>query len=286
MKNIHKTDLDSSSFEYNLIEEENQDFEENKNFGNFSIVLIEKEEEKSITIPFSFKINESNDKLLPTFQYETNDYILGIRHLLIIKCEEYNSTNYTGLFIGKQKDNNFIEQKTVNEKYNTIFDNIDIEIKFPKQTFYFGEKINFEFKSDSKHTFGRNWNFNQTLYRKIEWVGYVKNTLIDEEIFDGNHVSEEKYKYYEGDEYDDYLFGYYSFPIIFSFLCNPIGGATGAIGGAITLKNTSLILGSLLGGGAGCVIGCVGGFLLGMLMNEYSPKKTKFSEKYELESSK
>ena len=77
-----------------------------------------------------------------------------------------------------------------------------------------------------------------------------------------------------------------SFPIIFSFLCNPIGGATGAIGGAITLKNTSLILGSLLGGGAGCVIGCVGGFLLGMLMNEYSPKKTKFSEKYELESSK
>ena len=101
MKNIHKTDLDSSSFEYNLIEEENQDFEENKNFGNFSIVLIEKEEEKSITIPFSFKINENNDKLLPTFQYETNDYILGIRHLLIIKCEEYNSTNYTGLFIGK-----------------------------------------------------------------------------------------------------------------------------------------------------------------------------------------
>ena len=91
MKNIHKTDLDSSSFEYNLIEEENQDFEENKNFGNFSIVLIEKEEEKSITIPFSFKINENNDKLLPTFQYETNDYILGIRHLLIIKCEEYNS---------------------------------------------------------------------------------------------------------------------------------------------------------------------------------------------------
>ena len=94
MKNIHKTDLDSSSFEYNLIEEENQNFEENKNFGNFSIVLIEKEEEKSITIPFSFKINENNDKLLPTFQYENNDYILGIRHLLIIKCEEYNSTNY------------------------------------------------------------------------------------------------------------------------------------------------------------------------------------------------
>ena len=52
------------------------------------------------------------------------------------------------------------------------------------------------------------------------------------------------------------------------------------------MKNTSLILGSLLGGGAGCVIGCVGGFLLGMLMNEYSPKKTKFSEKYELEASK
>ena len=286
LKNIHKTDLDSSSFEYNLIEEENQDFEENKNFGNFSIILIEKEEEKSITIPFSFKINENNDKLLPTFQYETNNYILGIRHLLTIKCEEYNSTNYTGLFIGKQKDNNFIEQKTVNEKYNTIFDNIDIEIKFPKQTFYFGEKINFEFKSDSKHTFGRNWNFNQTLYRKIEWVGYIKNTLINKEIFDGNHVMEKKYINDDSNIYDDSLLGYYSFPLFFSIFGNPIGGGAGAIGGAITLKNSSFILGSILGGGVGCVIGCVGGFLLGMLMNEYSPKETNFSDKYELEASK
>ena len=284
LKNIHKTDLDSSSFEYDLMEEENQNFEENKNFGNFSIVLIEKEEEKSITIPFSFKINENNDKLLPTFQYETNDYILGIRHLLIIKCEEYNSTNYTGLFIGKQKDNNFIEQKTINEKYNTILDNIDIEIRFPKQSFYFGEKINLEFESDSKLSLGRCWNFNKTLYRKIKWVGYIKNTLIDEEIFDVNHISEEKYIHSDDD--NEYFFGYFVLPFLFASFCHPIGGVAGVIGGAITLKNSGFILGSLLGGGVGCVIGAFGGALLGVLINEHSPKETKFSDKYELEASK
>ena len=40
LKNIYKTDLDSSNFEYNLIDEEQQDFEENKKFGNFSVLLI------------------------------------------------------------------------------------------------------------------------------------------------------------------------------------------------------------------------------------------------------
>ena len=284
VKNIYKTDLDSSSFEYNLIEGENQDFEENKNFGNFSIVLIEKEEEKSITIPFRFKIKENNDKLLPTFQYETKDYILGIRHLLIIKCEEYNSTNYTGLFIGKQKDNNFIEQKAIKEKYDTFFDKINIEIRFPKQSFYFGEKINFEFESDSKLTLGRCWNFNKTLYRKIEWVGYIKNTLINEETF----VFEKKEIHSDGTESEEYedIFGDFTLPLCFSMGGNPIGAAAGAIGGAITLKNSCFLLGSLIGGGIGSIIGTVGGLVLGILITEYSRTKTNFSDKYEIETSK
>ena len=67
------------------------------------MIIIEKEEKKEISIPFEVKIND-DDKLLPTFQYEDKQYILGIRHLLSIECEEYNSKNYIGLFIGKKMD--------------------------------------------------------------------------------------------------------------------------------------------------------------------------------------
>ena len=143
LKNIYKTDLSSYNFEYILKEEEQQNFEENAKFGNFSIVLIEKEEEKIISIPFEFKIDENNTKLLPTFQFETDKYILGIRHLLTVECEEYNSINYIGLFIGKQKDNNFIESKKINDNHKTLFDDIDIQIHFPKQSFYLFGKSNF-----------------------------------------------------------------------------------------------------------------------------------------------
>ena len=56
LKNIYKTELDSKEIEYILKEEEFHDFEENKKFGNFSIIFIEKEEEQIISIPFEFII--------------------------------------------------------------------------------------------------------------------------------------------------------------------------------------------------------------------------------------
>ena len=76
-------------------------------FGNFSIIEYEKE----IVIPFEFKINKNDKNLLPTFQFETEHYFLGIRHILTVECLEYNSINYTGIFIGKNKNKNFIKKK-------------------------------------------------------------------------------------------------------------------------------------------------------------------------------
>ena len=285
LKNIYKTDLDSSSFEYNLIDEEQQDFEENKKFGNFSVLLIEKEDKKSIEIPFRFKINEKNTKLLPTFQYETDKYILGIRHLLTVKCEEYNSTNYIGLFIGKIKDENFIQPKTINMEYNTLLDKINIEIKFSKQSFWFGEKINFDFGSKSKHTYGRNWNFKNIFYRKIEWKGYLKNSLLDKKIFAVDDNSEIHYE----NKNDDDEFGileYCGYMFIYGLAGEGLGGAIGAIGGGLILKNSYLLLGSFFGGCISGLIGAFGGGLLGMLILNYSPQTTNFSEKYALEASK
>ena len=130
--------------EYELKEEEKTKFNENLKLGSFSIIKIEKEEKnKFITIPFKFKLETNNKKLLPTFQFETEKYILGIRHLLIVECEEYNSMNYIGLFIGKQKDNNFSEPKKININHKADNSTADLEINFKKQTFYFGENIIF-----------------------------------------------------------------------------------------------------------------------------------------------
>ena len=108
LKNIYKTIIQEEKIEYELKELELSKKESSDSFENFSI--IEKEEEdKIISIPFNFKIND--DKILPTFQFQNKDYILGIRHLLIAECEEVNSSNYTGLFIGKNKKKRIIRRK-------------------------------------------------------------------------------------------------------------------------------------------------------------------------------
>ena len=78
-------------------------------FGNFSTIEYEKE----IVIPFEFKINKNDKNLLPAFQFEIEQYFLGIRHILIVECLEYNSINYIGIFIGKNKNKSFIKKRNI-----------------------------------------------------------------------------------------------------------------------------------------------------------------------------
>ena len=284
LKNIYKTELDSKDIEYTLKEEELQDFEENKKFGNFSIIFIEKEEEQIISIPFEFKISEQNTNLLSTFQFETDECILGIRHLLMVECKEYNAINHIGLFIGKKRDNNFIESKTFNEKYETLLDKIDVEIKFPTLSFYMGEKINFDFKSNSTHTFGRSWSFQQVLYRKIEQIGYLKNSLLDKTILNDNSISELKYKK-EIDKDDINLteamvIGLLT-PLIFGIYGAVSGGLLGSLGAGLISMSPKLLLGTFFGG----VVGNFGGIGTVLIYSLYSPEDIQFSDKYMIKTS-
>ena len=102
LKNINITTVQTGELIYELKKE---DLSEHKNFENFTI--IEKEENKIISIPFELKINEEN--ILPTFQYDDKTYFLGIRHLLLVECKEYKSSNYIGLFVGKNRNKDFID---------------------------------------------------------------------------------------------------------------------------------------------------------------------------------
>ena len=128
---------------------------------------------------------------MPIFQFETENYILGIRHLLIVESEEYNSMNYIGLFIGKQKDNNFSEPKKINIKHKTVFTTAYIEINFKKQTFYFVEKVIFKIHTNLEYKIG-DLSLDQKLYRKIQWKGYMKNSLINKTIYEIQEIKQNK----------------------------------------------------------------------------------------------
>ena len=79
LKNIHKTEIKEKFIEYKLNDDEISKFEEKVNLLEFSVIFIKNEnKENFISIPFEFKIDSENEKLLPTFQFETEKYFLDI----------------------------------------------------------------------------------------------------------------------------------------------------------------------------------------------------------------
>ena len=150
LKNINITNIQKLEIEHKLKEEE---ISSQKDFENFSI--IDKEDEnKMIIIPFQIKINE--EKILPTFQFEDSTYFLGIRHLLLVECKEYNSSNYMGLFIGKNKNKEFSESKEISENYIVGLGSMEIKVKYPKLSYKFDEEINLEINTNSNLYFKKN----------------------------------------------------------------------------------------------------------------------------------
>ena len=179
LKNIYTTKIQEEEIEYKIKDE--LDLSKNEIFESFSIIEKEKED-KIISIPFQLKID--NKKILPTFQFLDKNYILGIRHLLLVECKEYNSSNYIGLFIGKNKNLELQESKEIKETYKVGLGNLTIKVNYPKVCYKMGEKINVDIKTDSNLNFKKITEINQLFYRKIEWVGIMKNTTLDKNIFD------------------------------------------------------------------------------------------------------
>ena len=177
LKNINITNVQTGELIYELKKE---DLSEHKNFENFSI--IEKEDEnKIISIPFELKINEEN--ILPTFQYDDKTYFLGIRHLLLVECKEYNSSNYIGLFIGKKRNKDFIDSKDIIENYMVGLGSLEIKVVYPTLSYKFDEVINLDIETKPNLYFKKVTEIEQKFYRNIHWIGYMKNTLLNKEIF-------------------------------------------------------------------------------------------------------
>ena len=189
LKNIYITNIQTEEIIYKLKEEE---ITIQQNFENFSI--IEKEDKnKIIKIPFQLKINEEN--ILPTFQFEDSTYFLGIRHLLLVECKEYNSSNYIGLFIGKNKKKDFDVSKEIKENYIVDLGSLEIKVNYPKLSYEFDEEIKLEIQTNSNLHFKKITEIQQQFYRNIKWKGYMKNTLLNKNIYQTQKYSLNKNKY-------------------------------------------------------------------------------------------
>ena len=188
LKNIHKTEIKEKFIEYKLNDDEISKFEEKVNLLEFSVIFIKNEnKENFISIPFEFKIDSENEKLLPTFQFETEKYFLGIRHLITVESFDYSSINHTGIFIGKSRNKFLLKEKEIKNTFSmgVGLSTLDVKIIIPKETFYFGEEMPFKIESNSNLLFQKVTKIEPNFYRKIEWVGYMKNSLLDKKDISG-----------------------------------------------------------------------------------------------------
>ena len=219
IKNIHITKIQEDNIEYKL---KPDDISENQLFESFN--LIEKEN-KMISIPFQIKIK--NEKILPTFQFQNKDYFLGIRHLLLVECQEYNSSNYIGLFIGKIKNQEYYPQKIIKENYKVGLDSLEVIANFKKLSYTFDEQLDYNVKTNTNLHFQKITKIKQEFYRKIEWIGYVKNSVLSKDILDNQKVK------YNENEYG--FFSRLTMPLASvagTVALGTVGGFMGTFGGA------------------------------------------------------
>ena len=189
LKNIYITNIQTEEIIYELKQEE---ISIQKNYENFSIIDKE-DKDKIISIPFVLKINE--EKIMPTFQFEDSIYFLGIRHLLLVECNEYNSSNYIGLFIGKNKKKDFDISKEIKENYIVDLGSLEIKVNYPKLSYKFDEEIKLEIQTNSNLLFKKITEIQQQFYRNIKWKGYMTNTLLNKNIYQTQNYSLNKNKY-------------------------------------------------------------------------------------------
>ena len=256
LKNIYTTVIQEENIEYKLEKEELPKKENVEGFENCSIIMKE-DENKVISIPFEIVLD--NEKILPTFQFENEEYFLGIRHLILVECKEYNSSNYTGLFIGKNKNIEMSDPKEIKESYMVGLGSLEVIAYFPKLSISPGEDLKVEITTKSNlHFFKKVSKITQTFYRNIKWVGYMKNTLLDKKIY-----SDKSSDVFQKKMYNNYIENKFEMEFHEAIIA-PISPILFSAGGLLAGGGPANIPLGIVVGILGVPVGAIGGFFFGL----------------------
>ena len=102
--------------------------------------------------------------------------------------------------------------------------------------------------------YGCKCELQHSLFRKIEWVGYIKNTQLEKRLIN----QKKTHDYFRKPEEEE--FGFDQF--IFGILCGSLGGIGGGVSGGIYASGFLKLVAVPLGGIASLAIGFIGGCLL------------------------
>ena len=163
-----------------------------------------------LKIPIKVSIPK-NDKLLPSFNLKTKDFISGIRHIFTVKVPEISAIDSIGVFFGiKEK-----KGENKNAEFNTIFKEEQINkiglinkgkisycIRTAKHSYKNNENIDIKIMVDSNGL--QDIAINQIivkLQRKITILGYTVNSdlryTLCKKVFESNELKEKQSNNYE-----------------------------------------------------------------------------------------
>ena len=142
-KNDHKISFKITQFEMINYDYESLGGDKEEKSKNKEAIIIEKtiyhffpdnslQEGKAIKIDFSFYLpGDENEKFYPTFEFREKNFLLYIRHLLTIEIPSFETSNSTGLIIGKLPKRQFeFEEKDFSIYNEIVKDKEKISYKF------------------------------------------------------------------------------------------------------------------------------------------------------------
>lgn len=176
---------------------------------------------KCIKIPIKISLPK-NEKLLPTFEYHSSEFIIGIRHIFTVEFPELKSINSIGIIICKPAN---LNNNKINENDETlkmsggeiiIFKDeqiysmgmfnkgkISYLIRTAKKEYQFGDDILIKIMLDSTGLQDYNiQNIKIKLQKKITIFGFplnnkIERNVIQEKTFEKNELEEKQSSKYE-----------------------------------------------------------------------------------------
>ena len=163
-----------------------------------------------LKIPIKVSIPK-NDKLLPSFNLKTKDFISGIRHIFTVKMPEISAIDSIGVFFGikEKKDekkieeiNTIIKEEQINKIGLINKGKISYCIRTAKHSYKNNENIDIKIMVDSSEL--QDIAINQIivkLQRKITILGYTVNSdlryTLNKKDFESNELKEKQSNNYE-----------------------------------------------------------------------------------------